>query len=59
MLQQLDVLSFGPQQIQVVWGDHFLFSVGEAAHQAHLRNRETVLGEILYLHEVCREMQRQ
>jgi hypothetical protein len=41
----------------VVWGDHYLFSVSNQRHRIHLRNREIVLGEILHLHELCRERQ--
>jgi pimeloyl-ACP methyl ester carboxylesterase len=58
MLRLLDNLSFGPKHVQVVWGDHYLFSVSDETHQVHMRNREVVLGEILYLHEACREGQR-
>jgi pimeloyl-ACP methyl ester carboxylesterase len=57
MLQLLDDLSFASNQVQVVWGSHFLFSVSNRLHRVHLRNREIVLGEILHLHELCRERQ--
>jgi hypothetical protein len=57
MLQLLDDLSFASNQVQVVWGSHFLFSVSNRLHRIHLRNREIVLGEILHLHELCRERQ--
>ncbi len=58
MLQLLDTLGFGAQQVQVVRGEHFLFSASDGDREIQLRNRELVLGEILYLHEVCREQQR-
>jgi pimeloyl-ACP methyl ester carboxylesterase len=57
MLQLLDDLSFASNQVQVVWGSHYLFSVSNRLHRIHLRNREIVLGEILHLHELCRERQ--
>jgi hypothetical protein len=58
MLHLLDDLGLAPHQIQVVRGDHFFFSVSDDNHQAYLRNREIVVGDILHLHEVCRERQR-
>lgn len=57
MLQLLDDLNFASNQVQVVWGDHYLFSVSNQRHRIHLRNREIVLGEVLHLHELCRERQ--
>ncbi len=57
MLDFLDELGFAPNQIQVVMGNHYLFHGSDHDRRAHLRNRETVLGEILYLHEQCREKQ--
>jgi pimeloyl-ACP methyl ester carboxylesterase len=57
MLGLLDDLGLAPHQVQVVSGDHYLFSASNES-RFHLRNREIVLGEILYLHEVCRERQR-
>ncbi len=57
MLQLLDDLNFASNQVQVVWGSHYLFSVSNRLHRIHLRNREIVLGEILHLHELCRERQ--
>jgi pimeloyl-ACP methyl ester carboxylesterase len=58
MLQLLDDLGLASDQIRVVRGDHFLFSLSDENRQVHMRNRETVLAEILHLHEVCRERQR-
>lgn len=57
VLRLLDELGFASNQVQVVWGDHYLFSVSGRSRQIHLRNRELVLGEILHLHELCREQQ--
>ena len=57
ILELLDELGLPPHQVQVVSGDHYLFSASEES-RVHLRNREVLLGEILYLHEVCRERQR-
>jgi pimeloyl-ACP methyl ester carboxylesterase len=57
MLGLLDDLGLAPHQVQVVSGDHYLFSASDDS-RFHMRNREIVLGEILYLHEVCREKQR-
>jgi len=58
MLHLLDDLGLAPHQIQVVRGDHFFFSVSDENHQTYLRNREIVVGDILHLHEICRERQR-
>lgn len=57
MLGLLDDLGFASHQVQVVPGDHYLLSVGTRRRRLHLRNRETILGHILYLHEACREQQ--
>lgn len=57
MLGLLDDLGLAPHQVQVVSGDHYLYSASDE-NRHHLRNREILLGEILYLHEVCRERQR-
>ena len=58
MLQALDGLGLAPHQIRVVAGDHFLFAGSDQNRRVHLRNREIVLGQTLYLHEACREGQR-
>jgi pimeloyl-ACP methyl ester carboxylesterase len=57
MLNLLYDIGFASNQIQVVWGDHYLFSVGDQSRRVHLRNREVVLGAVLHLHELCRERQ--
>jgi pimeloyl-ACP methyl ester carboxylesterase len=58
MVNLLDSLGLGPHQIQVLRGDHFLFSGGGGRREIHLMNREILVGQILYLHEACRERQR-
>jgi pimeloyl-ACP methyl ester carboxylesterase len=58
MLKLLDDLGLASHQVQVVRGTHHLLSVGDQGRQVYLRNRELVVGEILYLHEACRERQR-
>ncbi len=58
MLRLLDDLGLASDQIRVVRGAHFLFSLSDENRQVHMRNREIVLAEILHLHEVCQERQR-
>lgn len=58
MLRLLDDLGLAANQIQVVKGDHYLFSASNERRRISWRNREIVLGEILYLHEICRERQK-
>jgi pimeloyl-ACP methyl ester carboxylesterase len=58
MLRLLDDMGLAPHQVRVTRGDHYLFSATDVNHRLQRRNREIVLGEILYLHEVCRENQR-
>jgi pimeloyl-ACP methyl ester carboxylesterase len=57
MLHLLDDLGFASDQVQVVWGDHYMFSISNRDHRVRVWNREIVLGEILHLHELCREKQ--
>ena len=54
MLDLLEELGFTSEQVRVVLGDHYLFSVSNQSRQLHLRNREIVVQEILALHETCR-----
>ncbi len=54
MLELLEELGFASDQVRVVLGDHYLFSVSNQSRRLHLRNRETVVEEILALHEACR-----
>jgi hypothetical protein len=43
----LDSLHFQPEQIRLVPGDHYFFSVGGRSDPEHLQNREMVVDEIL------------
>lgn len=54
MLELLEELDFTSDQVRVVLGDHYLFSVSNQNRRLHLRNREIVVEEILALHEACR-----
>jgi pimeloyl-ACP methyl ester carboxylesterase len=54
MLDLLERLGMASDQIRVVLGDHYLFSVSRKSRGLHLRNREIVIEEILALHEACR-----
>jgi len=54
MLELLEELGFTSDQVRVVLGDHYLFSVSNRSRRLHLRNREIVVEEILSLHEACR-----
>jgi len=57
MLDLLEELSFTSDQVRVLLGDHYLFSVSNQSRRLHLRNREIVIEKILALHETCwREM---
>jgi hypothetical protein len=58
MLRVLDQMGVAPPRIEVASGDHYLFSASDQNPRLHLRNREIVVGAILYLHERCRERQR-
>jgi len=55
MLELLEELGFASDQVHVVLGDHYLFSVSNQSRRLHLRNREIVVEEILALHEACRQ----
>jgi len=54
ILDLLEELRFASDQIRVVLGDHYLFSVSNQSRGLHIRNREIVVDEILGLHEACR-----
>ena len=54
MLDLLEELGFTSEQVRVVLGDHYLFSVSNQSRRLHLPNREIVIQEILALHETCR-----
>jgi pimeloyl-ACP methyl ester carboxylesterase len=53
MLDLLEGLGFTSDQLRVVLGDHYLFSVSNKSRRLHLLNREIVIEEILALHERC------
>lgn len=55
MLDLLEELGLTSDQVRVVLGDHYLFSVSNQSRRLHLRNREVVVEEILALHEACRQ----
>lgn len=54
LLDLLEELGFTSDQIRVVLGDHYLFSVSNQSRRLHLHNREIVVDQILRLHEACR-----
>jgi pimeloyl-ACP methyl ester carboxylesterase len=54
MLDLLEDLGFASDQVRVVLGDHYHFSVSNQSRRLHLRNREILIEEILALHEACR-----
>jgi len=54
MLRLLEELGFTSDQVRVMLGDHYLFSVSSQSRRLHLRNREIVVEEVLALHEACR-----
>ena len=51
LLEQMGLMS---ENIQVVLGDHYFFSVGRQSRRLHASNREALLRHILRLHEACR-----
>ncbi len=54
MLRLLEELGFTSDQVRVMLGDHYLFSVSNQNRRLHLRNREMVVEEVLALNEACR-----
>jgi pimeloyl-ACP methyl ester carboxylesterase len=54
MLDLLEELGFASDQLRVVLGDHYCFSVSNESRRLHLRNREILIDEILAMHEACR-----
>ncbi len=58
MLNLLDELGFDGEQVRVVFGTHYLFSLGEAMRRAHEHNRALVLHDILTLHQIGLQRQR-
>jgi pimeloyl-ACP methyl ester carboxylesterase len=55
MLDLLEELGFTSDQVRVVLGDHYFFSVSRQSRRLHSRNREIVVKKILSLHEACRQ----
>lgn len=58
MLLLLEELGFNSEDIRVVLGDHYLFSVGLSSRRLHSANRELLVRQVLDLHEECRRAQR-
>ncbi|MDY7041265.1 MAG: alpha/beta hydrolase [Chloroflexota bacterium] len=54
MLELLESLGLGSDNIRVVLGDHYFFSHGKGSPGEHARNREILLAEILTLYERVR-----
>lgn len=54
MLELLEGLGLGSDNIRVVLGDHYFFSHGKGSPREHARNREILLEEILTLYERVR-----
>jgi hypothetical protein len=54
MLDLLEELGLSSDQVRVLLGDHYLFSVSNHSRRLHLRNREILIEEILRMHEACR-----
>ena len=53
MLDLLEELEFASDQVRVVLGDHYHFSVSNQSRRLHLRNRRIVIKEILAMQEAC------
>ncbi len=58
MLDLLDELNFNVDQVRVVLGTHYLFSVGSSMERIHAQNRQLVLADVLNLHEQALQRQR-
>jgi len=54
MLDLLEELGFASNQVRVVLGDHYHFSVSNQSRRLHLRNRKILVKEILAMHRTCR-----
>ncbi|MFQ6100450.1 MAG: alpha/beta fold hydrolase [Anaerolineae bacterium] len=55
MMELLEELGFASDQVRVLLGDHYLFSVSNQSRRLHLRNRQIVVEQILALYEACRQ----
>ena len=53
MLDLLEDLGFTSDQVRVVLGDHYYFSVSNQSRRLHLGNRDILVEEILAMHEAC------
>jgi pimeloyl-ACP methyl ester carboxylesterase len=51
MMDLLQELNFRVDQVRVVMGTHYLFSLGDDMRRVHEQNRQIVLEDILTLHE--------
>lgn len=58
MLDLLLELGFDTEQVRVVFGAHYFFSLGEAWQRVHRQNRALLLDSILGLHERALRRQR-
>ncbi len=58
MMDLLQELNFHVDQVRVVMGTHYLFSVGEQFQRVHTENRQLVLDDVLELHERALKLQR-
>jgi pimeloyl-ACP methyl ester carboxylesterase len=58
MLALLEELEFNSDQVRVVMGTHYLFSVGMDMERWHSQNRAIVLHDILHLHNEALQRQR-
>ncbi len=58
MMDLLEELNFRVDQVRVVMGTHYLFSLGNEMRKVHEQNRQLVLDDILMLHEQGLQRQR-
>jgi hypothetical protein len=58
MIDLLQELLFDVNQVRVVMGTHYLFSVGEEMQRWHEQNRDMALDYILNLHNEALQRQR-
>jgi pimeloyl-ACP methyl ester carboxylesterase len=58
MLLLLEELGFTSEEVHVVLGDHYFFSVGRRSRRLHGPNRDLLVHQILDLHRECRDAQR-
>jgi len=58
MLLLLEELGFTSEEVRVVLGDHYFFSVGRRSRRLHGPNRDLLVHQVLGLHRECRAAQR-